>query len=229
MAAVANRSSLRQEGETVSDTIDTILSDFAKVVEDAEKVKGQGTDARVIKTKADALVGLVEETAEKGVRLPDEVLGSLPAIRALSAALSGLSGDSDREKGSSLAERATALVTAGILNQDQGTMANELLARWKDAKVTFRSKTGANASPDLGFKVEVKDGNGKVVASTRKHNVNSLRSQVKLAGKHDWDKDNPAFVGLTEAIKLVMDGGVDTADGGGYIVHKVAESVKAAA
>lgn len=213
----------------MTQTIDSILSDFAKVVEDAERVKGQGNGAKVVVTKARTLQDAISQATADSVSLPAGVENLTEAIQALLAASGVQSGEEDRTAGDALATQVGALVITGLLDEDQGTLATSLTDRYKAARITFRKRTGENASPDLGFKLTVKDGEGNVVASTRKHNVNSIRSQVKLAGKHDWDSKNPAFAGLTDAITRVMDGEADHAQGGGYVVDKVAATASVAA
>ncbi len=109
----------------------------------------------------------------------------------------------------------------------EGELASEVgtvLGRW-DSMKPKRSMSGASSKPDLGFTVRVKcETCNETIASTQKHNVNSLRDAVKEhhGKKHGvkFARGDATFTGLTAAIKAVMEDGAGQAQGGGYVVLK---------
>lgn len=133
--------------------------------------------------------------------------------------------DETVKQGSAMADGLSAIMA--MLDDDLQEKAREALARWYEAapKVKSRSASGEHAAKDLGFTVVITDQKTrKVVASTRKDNLNSVRYQVLKHNETEhgnkWERSSDSYKGLTDALTKVMAGEAESVEGAGYTVSK---------
>lgn len=225
---------------TLQERIDLSFATLEDMVTKAEASKEENQSVREFAAKVNGLVkyvdnlngsaGQIVEALGDHAQSWSDVIDNLRTIGAQVSKSSGLDRSAGDESVNALKVLSGAPLFAFDDTPELKAKADDLIARWATSAPTKSTRGDGSGTPvpELGFTVAVScqvQGCGHR-ATTSKDNLNSIRRQAQVHARDTHkvlavDRGSEFHRGITEALKLVMEGNGNAAEGGNFMVARV--------